>query len=247
MPEESRVSLFIPFNAEWNSVSDFALSGDQVIFSGDVFPRAVVVESRDALEAQAIVAATDVLFGAAAPILKETDVRIVLAPIDRLVQEMVGWRETVPVAPGLPSLMIPPRTAPDGWVERDGVIQKRWGGTGFLDYRPGVFDFNDDRESRFRDQYCQWPWPLSVHPMYKEAMDFYENEARANLATRRSPRVHVNEDQAKSIAEAFGSPLDGNNIVVYERIGIPRCFINDEPSVRKTSKKKRRVAPRRPS
>src|ERR1019366_1153585 len=111
--------------------ADVFVSADRIVFKGDVFPRPVQSSDDDAREAQAIIDSTDLLFGSAVPIRKETDARIVLSALDRLVQEMIGWRETAAVAPGLPALMIPPLTAPEGWVERDGVIQKRWGGSGY--------------------------------------------------------------------------------------------------------------------
>lgn len=80
----------------------------------------------DDREALRIMESTNFLCGAALPIARETDDRIVLSDIDRLVQSMVGWRETASPAPGLPTLMIPPRSVPDGWLEHAGVIQPRF-------------------------------------------------------------------------------------------------------------------------
>jgi len=81
-------------------------------------------QARDAQEAQRLMGLST-LFGAAAPIARETDHRIVLTEIDRLVQEMVGWRTLPELAPGLPVLVIPPRSEPEGWTVINDVIQKR--------------------------------------------------------------------------------------------------------------------------
>lgn len=78
----------------------------------------------EAREAQRLMGLST-LFGAATPIARETDDRIILSEVDRLVQQMIGWRELDEVAPGLPVLVIPPRSEPEGWTTIKGVIQKK--------------------------------------------------------------------------------------------------------------------------
>lgn len=78
----------------------------------------------DAQEAQRLMNLTNLL-DATAPTWRETDRRIVLTEVDRLVQQMIGWREFGEVAPGLPVLVIPPRLFPEGWDQIAGVIRKK--------------------------------------------------------------------------------------------------------------------------
>jgi len=138
-------------------------------------PASSPAQARDAQEAQRLMGLST-FTDAAAPIARETDSRIVLTEIDRLVQEMVGWRELPEIAPGLPVLVIPPRLFPDGWDEIKGVIQKKpllaidnfWPSHHFAFYEnvvhPRWIEEERERMSRtaFADEYlCQ---PISQCP-----------------------------------------------------------------------------------
>jgi hypothetical protein len=60
--------------------------------------------------------------GAAIPLTREADDRVVMTSLDRLVQSMLGWR--VHPAPAC-DLVLPPRSEPEGWWVKSGIIQPR--------------------------------------------------------------------------------------------------------------------------
>jgi hypothetical protein len=120
-------------------------------------PRPAPLDPVGAREAQAIMDSTSILHGAATAIFKETDERIVLPTIDRLVQQMVGWRETTPVAPGLPALAIPPRSEPEGWHTDSGIIQKRAAPLAIME---------------------PWFWDFSMPMVYYERISYYDSFAQ---------------------------------------------------------------------
>lgn len=126
-------SIYTGFVGHWSggavSPVDTAISDDAMsarffdaCMNSDSFsfvqPTQTLTEAREAERLMTI----SVLHGAALPIERVDDRRIVLTEIEKLVQSMVGWRQRAAAAPGLPALVVPPRTAPEGWVDRNNIV-----------------------------------------------------------------------------------------------------------------------------
>lgn len=153
-----------------------------------VFPSPKPQTLAEAREAERLMTIS-VLHGAALPVERVDDRRIVLTEIEKLVQSMVGWREKASAAPGLPTLVIPPRTEPDGWVNGQGLVHPRlplpdaaciWGTQFFV-----------SNMRRFMDEYQNRP--IDVREKYSTTTGLYVGDERPRARRRRRSIRKVSE------------------------------------------------------